>query len=138
MSKYVVNENVIITARLEEDGRLFAVPGETAVVSAVREGWYEIIKHGTRNILKVTPHQITRINNGEAMSDDENDQDSLAKQAEAIRKMDEATTVIARSYPPMLKSFYDGCLSEGFNPAQAFQLTITLLAKIGSGSSGSS
>jgi hypothetical protein len=49
---------------------------------------------------------------------------------EQIQKMDQATALIAETYPPMLRRFYMGCISEGFAVDQALALTVTLLQSV--------
>ncbi len=44
-----------------------------------------------------------------------------------IHDMDEAAEDITRHLIPVLKSFYDGCVKEGFSKEQALELTKTFM-----------
>lgn len=50
-----------------------------------------------------------------------------------MSKYDQSLCLIAESFPPFLKRFYDNLISNGFKEEQAFELVKTYLAGLAKG-----
>lgn len=47
-----------------------------------------------------------------------------------IAELDQSAKLIGETFPPMLWTFYKGCVQQGFNEIQAMMLTIQILTNI--------